>query len=235
MSDPAPTPTAADLGAALQPKHRQFCDTYLTNGLNALAAAREMGYKQQGEGHRLLQREDISVYVRARLDEAGLTTAEITRRLQYFAEGDMRDFLTVAPSERSYWIRADQHEEVREAAKRRGTTADALDNYELAGILGSDRVAQTEDGVLMVCVREVDAEVIVDWRSAERLRALGRIKKIKIGKEGAVEFELHDPVRALELLGKAQKMFTDKVELGGEGGGPVQVQITRRIVGGEGP
>ena len=232
MSDPAPTPTAADLGAALQPKHRQFCDTYLTNGLNALAAAREMGYKQQGEGHRLLQREDISVYVRARLDEAGLTTAEITRRLQYFAEGDMRDFLTVAPSERSYWIRADQHEEVREAAKRRGTTADALDNYELAGILGSDRVAQTEDGVLMVCVREVDAEVIVDWRSAERLRALGRIKKIKIGKEGAVEFELHDPVRALELLGKAQKMFTDKVEHSGSVEGVIGIDFI--MPGGEG-
>ena len=180
----------------------------------------------------MLQREDISAYVRARLDEAGLTTAEITRRLQYFAEGDMRDFLTVAPSERSYWIRADQHEEVREAAKRRGTTADALDNYELAGILGSDRVAQTEDGVLMVCVREVDAEVIVDWRSAERLRALGRIKKIKIGKDGAVEFELHDPVRALELLGKAQKMFTDKVEHSGSVEGVIGIDFI--MPGGEG-
>lgn len=208
-------PTAEALGAALSSRHRRFADTYLTNGLQPGAAGLACEYASRQEGHRLLQREDIAAYVRARLDEAGWTTAEITRRLRYFAEGDMRDFLSVAPSERSYWVRADQHEEVREAAKRRGLNASDLDNYDLAGIVGGENVAQTEDGILMVCIRKVDAEVVVDWRAAEQSQALGRVKKIKLGRDGAVEFELHDPVKALELLGRAQKMFTDRTEHSG--------------------
>lgn len=228
--------TADELGAALQTRHRQYADTYLTNGLNALAAARSLGYSDPyKESFRLAQREDVSDYIRARLDEAGFTKAEIARRLHYFASGDMQDFLRVAPSERSYWIRADQHEELRELAKRRGVTVDALDNYDIAGHLGGENVAQTEDGVLMVRVRQVDAEVSIDWRAAQRAHALGRIKKLKVQKDGTVEFELHDPVKSLELLGKAQKMFTEHVEHSGPQGGPLQVQITRTIVGGSEP
>lgn len=45
-----------------------------------------------------------------------------------------------------------------------------------------------------------------------------------------MEFELHDPIRANELLGKANKMFVDRVEMSGNGGGPMQVHVTRRIV-----
>lgn len=224
--------TAEELGAALADKHKIFADLYLTNGLNPVAAAVTCGYKGPKEGWRLRERPDVAAYISARLDEAGFSKGEILRRLEYLAASDMRDFLKVAPSERSYWIRADQSEEVREAAKRRGTTADALDNYDISSIVGSENVAMTEDGVLMVCIRKVDAEVTIDWRGAEQAQALGRVKKLKIGKDGAVEFELHDPSRNLELLGKHHKMFTDKVELAGDGGGPVQVLITRRIVDG---
>lgn len=216
-------PTAQELGAALSNKHRLFADTYLSNGLNALAAARSLDYADPNkESHRLTQREDVSAYLRARLDEAGFTVAEISRRLAYFAGGDMQDFLTVAPSERSYWIRADQSEEVREFAKRRGVTVDALDNYDISGLVGSESVALTESGVLMVCVRQVDAEVSIDWRAAAKAQALGRVKKLKIQKDGSVEFELHDPVRSLELLGKAQKMFTERHEHTGPDGGPIK-------------
>ena len=230
MPDAKPK-TAAELGAALTPKHRLFCDSYLTNGLNASAASRSAKYSEDRESFRLLRRDDVGAYIRARLDEAGFTKQEIARRLEYFATGSMSDFLRIAPSERSYWIRADQHEEVREFAKRRGVRAEDLDNFDLAGLVGGENVAQTEHGVMMVCIRQVDAEVTVDWRGAEKAQALGRIKKIKIGKDGNVEFDLHDPVKTLELLGKAQGMFTDNLRVSGEGGGPVQVQITRRIVG----
>lgn len=226
--------TAEELGAALTAKHLQFADLYLQNGLNASAAARECSYKNPAEGRRLMARPDVSAYVRARLDESGLTAQEIIRRLEFFAGSDMRDFLTVAPSERSYWVRASESEEVREYAKRRGLLPDAVDNYDVSGLVGSENVAQTEDGVLMVCIRKVDAEVTIDWRRAEQGQALGRIKKLKIQKDGAVEFELHDPTRALELLGKAHKLFTDRTELVGDPNAPLQVQITRRIVtGGE--
>lgn len=235
MTQPDATqPTADELGAALSRKHRDFADIYLTSGLNVSAAGQAAGYKNYWEGHRLMRREDVSAYVRARLDESGLTGQEIIRRLEFFASSDMRDFLTVAPSERSYWVRASESEEVRGYAKRRGLLPDAVENYDVSGLVGSENVAQTEDGVLMVCIRKVDAEVTIDWRRAEQGQALGRIKKLKIQKDGAVEFELHDPTRALELLGKAHKLFTDRTELVGDPNAPLQVQITRRIVtGGE--
>jgi phage terminase small subunit len=41
----------------------------------------------------------------------------------------------------------------------------------------------------------------------------------------SVEIKLWDKKGAIELLGKYRKMFTDKVELGGEGGGPVRVNF----------
>ena len=215
-------PTVEELGAALSAKHRDFADIYLVNGLNAGAAARACSYKNPAEGRRLMARLDISAYVKARLEEAGVTAAEISARLRYFAEADMADFLRVAPSERSYWIRASESEEVREFAKRRGVLPADLDNYDISGLVGDENIAQTEAGVLMVCVKRLDAEVTVDWRAAERIYALGRIKKIKLGKDGSAEFELHDPVRALELLGKAQKMFTDRHEHSGPDGSPIK-------------
>lgn len=225
-------PTADELGAALSDKHRQFADIFLMNGLNARAAGRALEYKNAAEGPRLKRRPDVQAYINARLQEAQVGKAHLTARLQYFADGDMADFVRVAPSERSYWVRADTHEAVQETAKRRGVLPGALDNYDLAGIVGGENVAQTEDGVLMVCVRKVEAEVTVDWRAVEKGHAMGRVKKLKTNKDGSVEFELYDAMRATELLGKAQKMFTDKVELAGNDGGPVQLQITRRIVGG---
>lgn len=215
MPENAETLSAESLGAKLAKKHKIFADTYLMNGLNASAAAASLNYADFREGYRLTQREDVSSYIQARLNEAGLTSDEIKRRLEYFAAADMRDFLSISPTERSYWIRADQSEELREAAKRKGVSVQDLDNYDISGIVGSENVAQTEDGVLMVCVKQVDAEVTVDWRAAQKAQALGRIKKLKIGKDGAVEFELHDPVKTLELLGKAQKMFTDRTEHSG--------------------
>lgn len=223
--------TAAELGAALKPKQRLFADAFLSNGLNAYAACKTAKYTDpRGESGRLPRHPEIAAYIRARLDEWGFSVAEIRQRLEYLAGGDMRDFLQVAPSERSYWVRAEQAEQIQEAAKRRGVTPDALDNYDISGIMGAENVALTEDGVLMVCVKQVDAEVTVNWREAEKAQALGRIKKIKIGKDGAVEFELHDPVKTLELLGKAQAMFTDKQQISGGDGGPVQIEITRRVV-----
>ena len=210
-----------------------FADLYLANGLHAQAAAKALDYKNEREGYRLLDREDIKAYVKARLDELGFTTDQIRSRLEYFARGDMRDFLSIAPTERSYWVRAEDSKLVQEAAKKRGVEAEAMDEYDLAGIVGTDRVAQTQDGVLMVCEREIASEVQFNWRGAEQAQALGRIKKLKVGNDGSVDFELHDPTRSLELLGKAQKMFTDRTELTGADGQPLQVNITRRVIGGE--
>ena len=222
-------PTADELGAALSDKHRQFADIFLINGLNARAAGRALEYKNAAEGPRLKRRPDVQAYINARLQEAQLGKAHLTARLQYFADGDMADFVRVAPSERSYWVRADTHEEVREFAKRRGVLPADLDNYDLAGLVGGGNVAQTEDGVLMVCIRKVEAEVTVDWRAVEKGHAMGRVKKLKTNKDGSVEFELYDAMRATELLGKAAGIFVEKHELSAPGGEPLKLYANVRL------
>lgn len=52
----------------------------------------------------------------------------------------------------------------------------------------------------------------VDIQRAQELAKTGLIKKIKVGKQG-IEFELHDKMRALEMLGKYYALFTDKVQV----------------------
>jgi hypothetical protein len=74
--------------------------------------------------------------------------------------------------------------------------------------------------------------------SKETLAAVKKIRvttHTKVSKDGdehttkVVEFELHDKLRALELLGKNKQMFTDTVKLQGQDGylGPV---VERTIV-----
>jgi len=62
------------------------------------------------------------------------------------------------------------------------------------------------------------------------------IKKIKVTEktsqtdnilETKTEIELHDPVRASELLGKSHGMFTEKVEHSGEVNGKIEVEFVK--------
>lgn len=208
--------TVDELGAALTSKQRQFADTYLTNGLNASAAARAAKYRDpMREGWQLKNHPALAAYIQARLDEAGFTVAEIRQRLEYMVSGDMRDFLTVAPTERSYWMEAELHPAVQKYAKRQSISLEEVEDHQLAELFGPEGVAHTEDGKRLVLIKHVAAQVEVDWRAAQQAQALGRIKKLKVSEMGVVEFELHDPMKGLELLGKAQKMFTDKTEHSG--------------------
>ncbi|MFC6591689.1 terminase small subunit [Deinococcus lacus] len=214
MPNATQQPTAAELGAALRPKHRQFADLYLTNGLHAQAAAQALGYRNPFEAYRLLDREDVTAYVRARLDESGFTADQIQARLEYFAAGDMRDFVQVDEVPRSYWRAAAHHPKVQKRAKQDGCEIDELPDETLEEMFGADGVAYTSAGARMVWEATATTTLDIDWARAQQANALGRLKKVKSGQFG-IEFELHDPVRALELLGKRQGMFTENVNHSG--------------------
>jgi len=52
--------------------------------------------------------------------------------------------------------------------------------------------------------------------------------KINLTEAAAIqEIKLHDKKGSLELLGKHLKLFTDKTELSGEGGGPLTIQVVK--------
>jgi phage terminase small subunit len=60
----------------------------------------------------------------------------------------------------------------------------------------------------------------VDLHRAEQAKKLGLIRRLWVDKEGQVRIELHDPLRALEMLGKALDVFSEEA-----GDGQVILQV----------
>lgn len=83
-----------------------------------------------------------------------------------------------------------------------------------------------------------DANGNLDMEKARELGKTRLIKKVKqrtvttADKDGAgsditeTEVEIHDRVRALELIGKYHKLFTDKTEITGADGSPIPILVT---------
>lgn len=66
---------------------------------------------------------------------------------------------------------------------------------------------------------------IINLEKAYRNGKMRLVKKLKFLPDGGVEFELYDAQSALVQLGKTHKLFTDRQELTGEGGGPVTFRV----------
>lgn len=49
------------------------------------------------------------------------------------------------------------------------------------------------------------------------------VNEVSVGKDGTFKFKMHDKKTALELLGKHLKLFTDRQEITGADGGPLQI------------
>ena len=79
----------------------------------------------------------------------------------------------------------------------------------------------------------VSNEGTLDMDKARKYGKTGLIKKMKFRRiptdSGTIletEIEGHDRLRALELIGKHHKLFTDKQELSGANGGPIPIFVT---------
>lgn len=232
-----PPQTAAQLGADLSAKQKKFADAYLGPcRLNASAAARKAEYKDHREGWTLLRHPKVKAYIAARMEEQNdvMSRSEVAARLTLEARSivDMDDFVHVAPTERSFWVPAREHEPVRELAKSKKLHVDDLDLYDLEGHFGADHVSQTGDGEKLIKVVTISQDVEIDWAAAKAAGAISGMAVLKKNRDGSIEYRVKDGTKALEMLGRLHNMFTDKVQVTGEGGGPVQVAITRRIIGG---
>jgi phage terminase small subunit len=69
----------------------------------------------------------------------------------------------------------------------------------------------------------IDYKQIVDVIDSDSVDG-SVIQEISISKDGTFKFKLHDKMAALEKMGKHLGMFTDKMELTGKNGAPIQVQ-----------
>jgi hypothetical protein len=67
--------------------------------------------------------------------------------------------------------------------------------------------------------------VVLDLHQAKELGAMHLLKKYKKGRDGE-SIELHDPQAALVQLGKYHGMWTERQEITGKDGGPVEVNVS---------
>lgn len=64
---------------------------------------------------------------------------------------------------------------------------------------------------------------VVDAKPSEEIDGT-MINEVAISRDGTFKFKLHDKKAALDMIGKHLGMFTEKVELTGANGGPVEIE-----------
>ncbi|AFD25815.1 terminase small subunit [Deinococcus gobiensis] len=228
MTHDAPLPPSADeLGAALPPKQRRFADYYLgSTKLNQSAAALKAGYKDHREGWNLVRLPAVKAYIAARMAEAPdvMSKDEVAARLTMEARNtvDMDDFVTVAPTPRTFWVPALEHQPVKDLAKDRGLQPEDLDVYDLDSAFGADNVSRTSDGDLLIKVATIAQDVQIDWQAAKNAGAFSGLAMFKRHPDGTIEYKVKDTTKTLQLLGQLHNMFGNRQVLENPDGSPIK-------------
>jgi phage terminase small subunit len=128
-------------------------------------------------------------------------------------------------------IQAQIQKAMDKRAERTEITADKV-LQKLAQIAFSDTKDFIEWKTERVVIdRDENDKPITDYTTILDLKEMDQvdgslITKLKMGRYG-IEFERQDPLKALELLGKHLKLFTDKVEMDAKGDVQVMFNIPR--------
>jgi phage terminase small subunit len=172
--------------SSLTDKQQRFVDAYL-ECWNASEAARRAGYKgprANQAGQDYLSKPDIRAAIDARLAEHKMGADEVLARLSAIAHGGVADFVRIE--------RVVFHPRVPITAP---TPEDPK------------AVEWVEDPI-----PQEKTVIAIDLEQARDRGKLHLLKKYKESQWGP-EVETHDPVRALELLGKHHRLFAEQVEV----------------------
>jgi len=221
----------------LSNRHAAFIEAYFACNMNAAAAGRAMGYKNHSEGYRLLQREDVSAHISARMAQY-MSKEEVLQRLTALGRVSGEDFIETLTREVPVFEQRPLELKIanlqRQVNTLTGLGAD-LHKGRIAGLASQITDLETQLALDPVATYQVQVGTRTEEYEAPSLEAgrrsgkLFAVKKVKYGKDG-IEFEWQTAAEALALIGKHHKLFTERVEMSGNNGGPVQVQVTRRIV-----
>lgn len=237
----------------LTPKQELFCQEYIVD-LNATQAAIRSGYKAKTArviGHENLTKPDIVKRVeelqKELSDRLKITPAMVLKRLWDIATADVNGIVQYRRvncrhcwGEDFQWQRTDlEYANDRERYEERKSKLDeserqVMPEFDHRGGIGFDPT-KNPNTECPECYGEGKGEVFFqDTRMLPpELRAL--FAGVRVTRDGTTLL-LHSQDKALELVAKHLGMFTDKVEITGEGGGPVQFeQFLAKIYGDKKP
>lgn len=214
----------------------RFCHEYIKD-LNGTAAARRAGYTGTDaslatEASRLLRKAEVRTRIaeaqKKREERTGIKADELLVKLQAVAFGDPRNLVEHRRrccrhcwGKDHKWQYTDTAfaEEKDKHAKRMAEwdqnddpdKGDGPGEFDEKGGPGFDR-SQLPHEQCPECKGEGVPEVFIHDTDTLDEDSLAMLKGIKVTKDGGVELQLHDQMKARELLGRHLKLFTDVVE-----------------------
>lgn len=223
MTQPeARQPTADELGAALNPKHRALAEAYLQT-FSVTRAGKLTTYKDASNAHRVYRRQDVQAYIQARMTAACMTANEVLARLSVRASLSGDDFFEEQEYEVPVYEARPLQEKIDHLEAQVGQML-AID----PGVL-KDAIASRQAEIATLSVQlaldpeatwqqqvgtEMKVRMVPSLEAAQRNGVLQFVEGAEFTKDG-LKFKWADPVRALELIGKHHKLFTEKHEHSG--------------------
>jgi len=212
-------------GAALpklSPRHAVFVEEYFICNMNASAAARACKYANHGEGWRLLQRADVSAHIAARMAQF-MSGNEVLQRLSALARTDGSQFMRREEYEVPVFEPHSLQEKIDNAQAKVGRMM-AIDPGLLKRQIEDEqgKIAGWEVELALNPQATYQKQVGTEprWRVVPSLEAaaengvLFAVESAEYTQHG-LKFKRQDPVKALELIGKHHKLFTDRTEHSG--------------------
>lgn len=140
--------------------------------------------------------------------------SELTQKQKLFVE-----YYLANPNATQAAIKAGYSEKTAKSQGQR-----LLTNVDIRALVEKrvETVAMSADEVL----KELADIAKADWQD------FIEVKRDKFGDVVEVSMRLTDKIKALELVGKHHKLFTDKSEVTGAGGGPLETRSTQIIIQG---
>jgi hypothetical protein len=212
-----------ELGAALNPRYRILADTYLATW-NKRKAGEAAGYSPAGRNYlKHFKRADVRAYIAARLADEVMSADEVLARLSDRARLSGDEFFVREPYDVAIYEARPLQEKIDSLQARVG----ALNAIDPELLKSRIEAAQTEIADLEVKLA-LDPDATFDYQigtetryrtvpSLEAARENGVLQFVEGAEYGpnGLKFKWTDPTKALELLGKHHKLFTEKVEHSG--------------------
>lgn len=199
---------------ALTGKQAIFAEEYL-KCWNKTEAARRAGYDGNDAtlsaiGYQNFKKLQIQEYIQQRIAENAMTADEVLMRLAEHARGEHGKYINTKP-------RLDM---VAMAKDGKGDLI--LDAIDENGDIDVVRLAL--EGKLELYAPYILNGGYVDLAALEREGKMHLVKGIKNTKDGLV-VEFYDAQAALVHIGKYHALFTEKTELSGKDGGPIEQSV----------